>query len=291
MSKTEKVNPYDIAEDVKKKMFKKTKKTIEKKNVKLAKLNIAYMDIDLLKPNDWNPNRQDEHDFELLCKSMEEDGFTQPIIIHSGTNIIVDGEHRWRAAKVLGFKEIPVVKVDMPIEQMKLSTIRHNRARGHHDIELEAEILKDLEKLGALAWAQDSLMLSDKDLEKLLEDVEAPEVMANEDFSQSWEPVKVPKDTQNVENTKVKDSGGNDILVSSTKESVDKMSKMEEEIKTAKLDEEKEMVKKKYEIQRYNLVFAGEEVNIVTKILGKKPSEKVLELCKEKLQNEKEKKA
>lgn len=287
-AKTEKVNPGDIAEEVKKKMLKKTKKSIEKKNVKLSKLNIEYLDINLLKPNSWNPNRQDEHDFELLCKSIEEDGFTQPIIVHKTTNIIVDGEHRWRASLALGFKEIPVVKVDMPIEQMKMATIRHNRARGHHDIELEAEILKDLEKLGALDWAKDSLLLSDKDLEKLLEDVEAPEIMANDEYSNSWDPTKVSKDNNNnVKMERIKDSSGNDILTSSTKESVDLMRKREEELKEAKSEEERDMIKKKKKVVRYSLMFTPEEVDIVNQVLGQKPSEKLLEICKEKLQDEK----
>ena len=79
------------------------------------------------------------------------------------------------AAQALGMAEIPIVKVDMSDQQMRIATISHNTARGNHDIELEVQVLRDLESLGALDWAQDSLMISDDEIPKLLKDIPAPE--------------------------------------------------------------------------------------------------------------------
>ena len=53
----------------------KGKAAVEKKNVKLEKLVIEYVSVDDIKPNSYNPNRQSAHDFDLLKKSMSEDGF------------------------------------------------------------------------------------------------------------------------------------------------------------------------------------------------------------------------
>ena len=101
----------------------KGREVIAKKASRLSTLVVTYVPVGDIKPNLWNPNRQSDHDFELLCRSMEEDGFTQTIVaikvtaehkkdaafatFAGGDAVIVDGEHRWRAAMKLGFTEIP----------------------------------------------------------------------------------------------------------------------------------------------------------------------------------------
>ncbi len=138
-------------------------------SVALERLEIEYVPIGRVNPNAYNPNRQSDRDFELLCRSMEEDGFTQPILVQRVTNVIVDGEHRWRAATILGHKEIPVVFVDMTDVQRRVATLRHNRARGTESIEYVAAMFRDFEKLGALDWAADSLLMDEVELSFLAE--------------------------------------------------------------------------------------------------------------------------
>lgn len=164
----------------------KGRKAVEKKLSTLVTLVVEYVSPDSIYPNDYNPNRQTERDFELLLSSMTEDGFTQPILVQRKTNIIVDGEHRWRAAHRLGLTEIPVVFTDMSPSQARVSTLRHNRARGSEDIELTIEVLKDLRDLGALDHAIDSLGMSDKEINALIEDLPAPEKQAAEEHSNAW---------------------------------------------------------------------------------------------------------
>lgn len=164
----------------------KGRNAVAKKIETLKVLNIEYVAPDSIYPNAYNPNRQTERDFELLLSSMTEDGFTQPILVDKRTKEIIDGEHRWRAAQRLGLKEIPVVFTDMTPEQMRISTLRHNRARGSEDIELTIEILKDLRELGALEHAVDSLGMSDKEINALIEDLPAPEKQASEEFAKAW---------------------------------------------------------------------------------------------------------
>lgn len=144
--------------------------------VALGELVIEYVDSGSIKPNSYNPNVQQPRDFDLLCKSMREDGFTQPVIVHRASTEIVDGEHRWRAAGVLGINPIPVVFVDMTEEQRRVATLRHNRARGSESAELSVAILRDLKEMGALDWAKDSLDLEPVELEQLLRSMPEPEI-------------------------------------------------------------------------------------------------------------------
>ena len=90
----------------------------------------------------------------------------------------------------------------------RVSTLRHNRARGSEDIQLTAQVMRDLEKLGALDWAQDTLMLSDVEVNRLLEDVPAPESLKNEEFSTAWTPTDADTEQDSVEATEHKVSGG-----------------------------------------------------------------------------------
>ena len=268
----------------------KGKAGVLKKNEVLQRLNIEYLSVDSIAPNPYNPNRQSEHDFELLTRSMAEDGFTQPIVVAEmneehladpkfaqyklGQIVIVDGEHRWRCGTKLGYKEVPAVKGPMTVEQMRIATLRHNRARGSEDLELSAEVLRDLQQLGALDWAKDSLMLSDVELNKLLEDIPTPEALAADDFEEAWVPAER---TPSVEN---------DLIVTPHRtvalsfEANQKVREMERKVEQAKTQEEKEIVRKESEVFRLILVFTGDEAALVQGVLGNTPAEKILEFCR-----------
>ena len=87
----ENTSPEETQKRVTEKIKKKGKKEVEKKNQALEKLAIKYIPINSLIPNEWNPNRQSDHDFELLLRSMEEDGFTQPIVAVKSSTPARDG--------------------------------------------------------------------------------------------------------------------------------------------------------------------------------------------------------
>lgn len=246
---------------------RKGRKQVDKKAESLEKLKVEYLAVDKIKPNGYNPNRQSDHDFELLLRSIEEDGFTQPVII-TNDDIIVDGEHRWRAGCSLGMKHIPVVRVNMSAEQARISTIRHNRARGSHDIELEAEVLRDLQKLGALDWAQDSLMLDDLEIQRLIEDVSAPEALAGEDFTEAWEPQKDNRE-----------SVTGDADQSMTNKALERVREQEKKMEQAKTEEEKQTIRRESNIYRINLLFSDEEADVIRSVLGETPAQKLLEIC------------
>lgn len=269
-------------------MSNKAKAVIAKKNQALEKLEIVYAKITEIKPNSYNPNRQSDNDFDLLLRSISEDGFTQPIVAVRTADpdeakqypfTIVDGEHRWRAASQLGMTEVPLAVVPMTLEQARIATLRHNRARGSEDIELATEVLRDLERLGALDWAQDSLQLSDDELNRLLEDIPAPESLAAEAFTQAWEPQKA---TFNTEGEIAAVTGGTqqDAL---TPAAVEAARDHEKRIAQARTTEEKEQISKERAIYRLNLTFTNDEAVIVKEALGAQPAVKLLELCQNAL--------
>ena len=263
---------------------------VEKKAVKLEKLKVEYVKVDDLKPNTYNPNRQSDHDFELLLRSMREDGFTQPIVALKETKVIVDGEHRWRAGQALGYDEVPVVFVDMTEAQAKIATLRHNRARGSEDFELASSVLRDLAELGALDWAQDSLMLDETELERMLEEVPAPEALAGEEFSQAWQPSATdetgavddadtaPRTEQSVVTAS---PGGGQQMEAMSAQAIEAARERERKLALARTAEEREQVAREAaKFFRLMLMFEGDEATLVKSVLGDKAAQKLLELVR-----------
>jgi len=250
----------------------KGKAKVEKQSKALEKLVVVYAEVNSLSPNAYNPNRQSEHDFELLCRSIEEDGFTQPVIVRESDKVIVDGEHRWRAARQLGYDEIPIVLVDFTDEQMRISTLRHNRARGSEDLELSASVLRDLQALGAIEWAQDSLMIDDTELEMLLNDVSAPEAQGGEDFSGAWDPAMADMSEG--------DSEDGTSTISRTTAASDRQREIEKRIAEAKTEEERAQARSESDTFRVVAIFSGDEAAVVKRVIGRAgAANRLLAIC------------
>jgi ParB-like chromosome segregation protein Spo0J len=261
---------------------RKGKKAVDKKNVALERLEVMYVPVENVHYNAWNPNRQSQHDFDLLLASMREDGFTQPIVVvkHAdlpGDYTIVDGEHRHRAAVTLGMDEVPVAVAPMTLEQAKIATLRHNRARGSEDIELTGALLRDLEALGALDWAADSLDLDDAELRLLLDDVPAPDLLAADEFGEAWEPDALL--TGPAENAAVQ-ADGQEMVTSSTPDAATALRIREQKIATAKTAEERRQIRADNDVYRVSLVFTGAEAVVVKRVLGDRPAVTILDLCR-----------
>lgn len=133
-----------------------TKNSKENLALKLAKdnieveqmkpLHIEYVKVDDIYPNDYNPNTHDADSFDLLIKSLLYFGFTQPIVVNRSTMQIVDGENRYRAACVIGYKMVPVCFVEFDEEKLRYATIMHNAARGHNNSEMINKLEQYLDK-------------------------------------------------------------------------------------------------------------------------------------------------
>ena len=156
-------------------------------------LNVKMVDIDKVVANDYNPNKVAPPEMRLLKHSIEEDGYTQPIVTYYDSQndkyIIVDGFHRYRCAKeYFHLKQIPIVTIDKNLDDRIASTIRHNRARGTHQILDMGKIVMDLTKSG---WDESTISLhlgmELDEIIKLKQINGLKEAFANHEFSKSWE--------------------------------------------------------------------------------------------------------
>ncbi|MFR8116919.1 MAG: IbrB-like domain-containing protein [Clostridia bacterium] len=120
--------------------------------------NILRVPVEKIQANEYNPNHVAPPEMKLLYKSIKEDGYTMPIVCYyikeNDTYEIVDGFHRYLIIKT--HKDIyerekgclPVSVIDKDISNRMASTIRHNRARGEHSIDLMVNIVKELLESG-----------------------------------------------------------------------------------------------------------------------------------------------
>ncbi len=109
------------------------------KKIEFPVLNVRMVPTEKIVANDYNPNRMASPEMKLLKISIEEDGYTQPIVAYyneaEDLYEVVDGFHRYLVnEQYFHQRELPVVVIDKPIDQRIASTIRHNRARGTHQI-------------------------------------------------------------------------------------------------------------------------------------------------------------
>ncbi len=124
--------------------------------------NIQAIPIEHIHANAYNPNHVAPPEMKLLYESIKQDGYTMPIVVYplgDGEYEIVDGYHRYTT--MLMHRDIydreggklPCSIIDKDVSNRMASTIRHNRARGSHSIELMMNIVDELKRAGMSdAW-------------------------------------------------------------------------------------------------------------------------------------------
>ena len=174
---------------------------------------VQWVKIDKLQANNYNPNSVAKNEMNLLYTSIKQDGYTQPIVtIFDPTlqkYIIVDGFHRYSIMKM--FKDIyettdghlPIVVIEKKIEERMASTVRHNRARGKHNIDGMANIVFNMLDKGL----EDStichnLGLEPEELIRLKYVTGFSKLFENTEYSKSWESRNQLEIRKNYENRK-----------------------------------------------------------------------------------------
>ena len=157
---------------------------------------IAPSEIDA---NDYNPNRVAAPEMALLEDSIRADGVTMPVVVvRSGARwTVVDGFHRRSVTAAMGYAYIPCSVIDRPTADRMASTVRHNRARGKHQIDLMASLVRGMMALG---WVDGQIAqhlgMSEEELLRLRQIAGAAQMLAAQEHSQSWEvisPLAEPK--------------------------------------------------------------------------------------------------
>jgi ParB-like chromosome segregation protein Spo0J len=160
--------------------------------------NVRAVPLEKIRANSYNPNAVAPPEMKLLEKSILEDGYTMPIVCYylpdEDLYEIVDGFHRYTVMKnnlVIRDREnglMPVVVIEKDITNRMASTIRHNRARGSHDIDLMSSIVSELTKAGMSdAWIMKNIGMDADELLRLKQITGLAELFKDKEFSKSVE--------------------------------------------------------------------------------------------------------
>ena len=160
--------------------------------------NVRAVPVEKIRANAYNPNTVAPPEMKLLYKSILEDGYTMPIVCYyipdGDVYEIVDGYHRYRV--MMEHKDIyeresgcmPVVVIDKDLSNRMASTIRHNRARGSHSIELMTNIVADLVESGMSdAWIMKNIGMDAEELLRFKQISGLASLFKDKEFSHAWE--------------------------------------------------------------------------------------------------------
>lgn len=149
--------------------------------------------------NDYNPNKVAPPEMELLEISIMNDGYTQPVVTfpHEDKSEVVDGFHRTRVSKeskivrqrVYGYTPIVAIRKEQSDKKDRIaSTIRHNRARGKHQVDAMSEIILELKNRN---WKNDriarELGMDEEEILRLCQITGLQDIFKDDDFSKSWD--------------------------------------------------------------------------------------------------------
>ncbi|MFW9899656.1 MAG: IbrB-like domain-containing protein [Candidatus Thorarchaeota archaeon] len=152
-----------------------------------------------IKANDYNPNIVAPPEMELLKVSIENDGYTQPIVSWKNETFyeVIDGFHRNRVGKeckqikkrIYGYLPITVINDNRSEKGDRIaSTIRHNRARGKHTVLGMSDIILELKNRN---WTNEriakQLGMDEDEILRLCQITGLAKLFANQEFSKSWD--------------------------------------------------------------------------------------------------------
>ena len=160
---------------------------------------VQWVKADQVIANDYNPNSVAPPEMELLHVSIQEDGYTQPIVVwqHDGIYEVVDGFHRTRVGKeykditdrIHGYLPVVIINDDRHDRGDRVaSTIRHNRARGKHRVEAMSDIVVELKRRNwSDAKIARELGMDADEVLRLTQITGLAEMFADKEFSTAWE--------------------------------------------------------------------------------------------------------
>jgi ParB-like chromosome segregation protein Spo0J len=155
---------------------------------------IKAVPVENILANAYNPNIVAPPEMELLELSIWEDGYTMPCVCYylpeSEQYELVDGFHRYLVMKTsqrIYERErglLPVTVIEKDLSNRMASTIRHNRARGTHSIELMSHIVAELKNSGMSdEWIMKHIGMDKDELLRFKQLSGLAALFANKEFS------------------------------------------------------------------------------------------------------------
>lgn len=158
---------------------------------------VRAVPLEKIRANAYNPNAVAPPEMRLLEKSIRQDGYTMPIVCYyvpeDDLYEIVDGFHRYTVMKTCSdIRErenghMPVVVIEKDISNRVGSTIRHNRARGSHSIDLMVNIVGELVQSGMSDdWIAKNIGMDADELLRLKQISGLAAMFKDHDFTRAW---------------------------------------------------------------------------------------------------------
>ena len=125
-----------------------------KREIKVPCLDVKLVPRELVQANNYNPNHVPKDKMELLKQSILDNGFCFPIVTiwseEDGKYIIIDGFHRYTICQPewLDIEQVPIVVLEHDISKRMAATIQFNKARGVHQVDLDADVVRSLLEQG-----------------------------------------------------------------------------------------------------------------------------------------------
>lgn len=159
--------------------------------------SVQRVHISKIRANAYNPNAVAPPEMNLLEISIWEDGYTMPIVCYyieeDDVYEIVDGYHRYTTMKlskrIMDREEgyLPIVTIKKDASNRMASTIRHNRARGSHSVELMSNIVSDLVGAGMSdQWILKHIGMDKDELLRLKQITGIAALFKDGEFSEAW---------------------------------------------------------------------------------------------------------
>jgi ParB-like chromosome segregation protein Spo0J len=160
---------------------------------------VLWVESDTVYANDYNPNAVAPPEMRLLRRSIAQDGYTQPIVTFPEGEgyTVIDGFHRNRCGKeykdirkrVKGYLPITIINAEREDKSDRIAaSIRHNRARGKHQVESMSDIVVELSRRN---WSDEKISkelgMEPDEVLRLKQISGLAELFAEDDFSQAWE--------------------------------------------------------------------------------------------------------
>ena len=156
--------------------------------------NVRAVPVEKVVANSYNPNVVAPPEMKLLELSIWEDGYTMPCVCYydavRDVYELVDGYHRYmvlKTSKRIYERErglLPVAVIEKDLSHRMASTIRHNRARGTHNVELMSEIVAELTRANMSdRWIMRHIGMGRDELLRLKQITGLAELFADREFS------------------------------------------------------------------------------------------------------------
>jgi ParB-like chromosome segregation protein Spo0J len=156
--------------------------------------NTILVKTSLVVANLYNPNSVSDDKMELLKRSILDNGFCFPIVAIWDEDqqlfVVIDGFHRTviGGPNWLDFDYVPVALLNHDITKRMAATVQFNKARGVHQVDLDAEVIRALIEQGlSETEIAERLGIELEAVHRYKQITGVAELFKNVEYSMSWE--------------------------------------------------------------------------------------------------------